>query len=99
MTIDPNQLEVKNNPEAKRFEIVLDDKIALVEYMIAGKNMIFTHTEVPPEFEGMGVANKMAQVALDYAVSEGYKIQAVCPFISLYVQKHPEYQPITWGYF
>lgn len=99
MAIDPSQLEVKNNPEAKRFEVVLDDKIALVEYMIAGQNIIFTHTEVPPEFEGMGVANKMAHHVLEYAVSEGYKVQALCPFISAYVQKHPEYQPITWGYF
>ncbi|MBZ0285843.1 MAG: N-acetyltransferase [Anaerolineae bacterium] len=98
MTIDPNQLEVKHNSEEKRFEVVLGDKIAMVEYMFGGKNMVFTHTEVPPEFEGMGVANKMAHVALEYAKAEGYKVQALCPFISLYVRKHPEYQSITWGY-
>lgn len=98
MTIDPNQLEVSNNPEEKRFEVLLDDKIAMVEYMIAGQNIIFTHTEVPPEFEGLGIAGKMAYVALEYAKAKGYKVQALCPYIASYVAKHPEYQSITWGY-
>jgi len=98
MTIDPNQLEVKHNPEEKRFEVVLEDKMAMVEYMMGGNNIVFTHTEVPPEFEGMGIANKMAHVALQYAKTEGYKIQALCPFIAAYVRKHPEYHSITWGY-
>lgn len=98
MTINVDQLEVKNNPEKKRFEVVVGDKIAVAEYMIAGRNIIFTHTEVPPQFEGMGVANKMAYVALEYAKAEGYKVQALCPFIAAYVAQHPEYQSITWGY-
>ncbi len=98
MTIDPNQLEVKHNPEEKRFKVVLEDKIAMVEYMMGGNNIVFTHTEVPSEFEGMGIANKMAHVALQYAKTEGYKIQALCPFIAAYVRKHPEYHSITWGY-
>jgi uncharacterized protein len=96
--MDLDALQIKNNAEAHRFEAVLDGKTAMVEYMIAGQNMIFTHTEVPPEYEGKGVGNKMAQVALDYAKTEGYKIQALCPFIAAYVRRHPEYHPITWGY-
>jgi len=98
MTIDPNQLEVKNNPQENCFEVVIDGKMAIVEYMIAGNNMVFTHTEVPPEFEGMGVGGKMAYVALEYAKEHGHKVQALCPFIASYVQKHEEYQSITWGY-
>jgi uncharacterized protein len=98
MEIDLDQLEVKNNTEAKRFEIQLGDQLAMAEYMIAGKNIIFSHTEVPPEYEGQGVANKLAKVALDYARDEGYRVQALCPFIALYVRKHEEYQSITWGY-
>jgi uncharacterized protein len=91
--------EVVHNPEAKRFEIALgDNKLGMVEYMRAGGNIIFTHTEVPEEFEGQGIANQLAFVALEYAKTEGFKVQAVCPFIALYVKKHKEYQSITWGY-
>jgi uncharacterized protein len=95
---DPNQIEVKNNVEENRFEVVIDDKIAMVEYMLAGRNIIFTHTEVPPEFEGHGIANRMAYVALEHAKAEGYKVQPLCPFITAYIRKHPEYLPITFGY-
>ncbi|MBZ0296524.1 MAG: N-acetyltransferase [Anaerolineae bacterium] len=98
MSIDSDQLEIKHNPDEHRFEVMLDGKIAMVQYMIAGKNIIFTHTEVPPEFEGLGIGNKMAHVALEYAQAEGYKVQAICPFIAAYIRRHPEYQSITWGY-
>lgn len=96
MNIDT--LEVKHNPEAKRFEVQLDDQLAVVEYMIAGNNIIFTHTEVPRAFEGQGIANRMVKFALDYAVNAGHKIQPLCPIVKLYVDRHPEYQIHSWGY-
>lgn len=93
-------MDIINNQDAMRFEADLGGgKLALIEYMLAGKNIVFTHTEVPPEFEGQGIANQLAYVALEYAQQEGYKIQALCPFVAAYIRKHPEYQPITWGYF
>lgn len=96
--MDASTLDVKHNPEAKRFEVQLGDKIAMVEYMLSGNNMIFTHTEVPQEFEGQGIANHMAKFALDYAVEAGHKIQPLCPLVKRYVDRHPEYQQYSWGY-
>ncbi|HLU08226.1 MAG TPA: GNAT family N-acetyltransferase [Oceanobacillus sp.] len=96
--MDINTLDVKHNPEAKRFEIQLGDQLAMVEYMLAGNNIIFTHTEVPPAFEGQGIANRMVKFALDYAVNAGYKIQPLCPVVKHYVDRHPEYQAHSWGY-
>lgn len=92
-------MDIINNKGAMRFEADLGGKLAIIEYMLAGKNIVFTHTEVPPEFEGQGIANQLAYAALEYAQQEGYKIQALCPFVAAYIRKHPEYQPITWGYF
>lgn len=91
-------LEVKHNPEAHRFEVQLGSEIAMVSYNIAGKNIIFTHTEVPQAYEGRGIAGKMAKFALDYAVENGYKIQPLCPLVKLYVDRNPEYQAHSWGY-
>jgi uncharacterized protein len=96
--IDFDNLQVVHNPTEKRFEVRLGEQIAMTEYMLAGRNIIFTHTEVPPAFEGRGIANKLAHTALEYARTEALKVQALCPFIALYVRKHPEYQSITWGY-
>ncbi len=96
--INVDELEVIHNKAESRFEISLNGQMAQVAYMQAGKNVIFPHTEVPVEFEGQGIAGKIAKTALDWAVDEGYKIQALCPFISAYVKRHPEYHPHTWGY-
>lgn len=96
MEINLDQLEVKHNPEQKRFELQVGDHLALVEYMLANTNIIFTHTEVPPALEGKGVGGKLAKFVLDYAVAQGYKIQPLCPFIAAYVRRHPEYHPHVW---
>lgn len=87
---------VKNNNDLNRFEVDLGDQIAVMEYMRAGNNIIFTHTEVPQAYEGQGIANQMAAVALAYAKSEGLKVQPLCPFVKGYIEKHPEYKEISW---
>lgn len=99
MELDVNTLEVVNNESEFRFEAKLPDgQYAFVEYMRAKANIIYTHTEVPAEYEGLGVANRLAFVAMEYAKDNGLKVQALCPFVDRYVQKHKQYQPITWGY-
>lgn len=98
MDVDVNKLEVINNTAANRFEIQLGDELAILEYMIAGKNIIYSHTEVPKAYGGQGIAGKLAYTAMEFAKAQGYKVQAVCPYVDRYVKKHPEYQSITWGY-
>lgn len=98
MTIDVDKLDVANNTEKSRFEVQVAADLAMIEYEIVGTTIIFTHTEVPTAFEGMGIANKMAKVALNFARDNGYRIQPACPFIAAYIRRHKEYQPITEGY-
>lgn len=96
MGVDVDQLEVKHNPEDKRFEIRVGRQVAFVEYLQAGNNIVFAHTEVPPQLEGQGIGNKLAKFVLDYGVEKGYEIQPLCPFIAAYVKRHPEYKPHLW---
>ena len=58
--IDFSTLQPVNNPDLKRFEIRLGDDVAIIEYMLGGSNITMTHTEVPPAFEGRGIACIMA---------------------------------------
>lgn len=97
MAMNLDNLEVQHNPDEKRFELHLGAAVAFVEYMLAGNNIIFTHTEVPEAFEGQGVGNKLAKHVLDYAVEHGHKIQPLCPFINAYVHRHKEYHAHTWN--
>jgi predicted GNAT family acetyltransferase len=98
IAMDFENITVINNEEKKRFEVKLEDELALMQYQRAGKNIIFTHTEVPVAFEGKGIAGKMAHTALEFAKENGLKIQALCPYVAHYVREHPEYHSITWGY-
>jgi len=92
-------IEVKNNPQASRFEVHLgDNKLAQIAYMMEGDVMIFVHTEVPKEFGGRGIADKMAYTALEYAKAQHYQVMALCPFVKAYIERHPEYKSITIDY-
>lgn len=96
--IDISTLEVVNNRAEHRYEIVLGDDAAVCYYRLTNGGIIFIHTEVPPVFEGKGVAGKLAKAALDDAVRLGLKIEPQCPYIKKYIERHPEYQPYTRGH-
>jgi predicted GNAT family acetyltransferase len=66
--------------------------IGFAEYKSRPDKITFTHTEVEPEFEGQGIASRLARAALDDAVAQGVTIGVVCPFVRSYVHRHPEYQ-------
>jgi predicted GNAT family acetyltransferase len=96
--IDPASLNVTQNSAENRFEIAIDDAVAFAEYRLAGRTIIFTHTEVPPIFEGQGIGSRLVKGALDAAVEQGLRIEPQCPFVEAYIRRHPEYQPHTRGY-
>jgi predicted GNAT family acetyltransferase len=98
MSGDAENLIVRNNEAAKRFEIDVDGKLAILEYIPAGRNISYTHTEVPRELEGMGIGGKLARHALEFARDNDLKVIPICPFVTSYLRRHPDYQPLVFGY-
>ena len=90
-----DSVAVTNNEAKRQFEAEVDGAVAVAQYTLAGDRIIFTHTEVPPEMEGQGVAGKLVRTALDHARAEGLAIQPLCPFVRSYIQRHPEYQDLV----
>ena len=97
MKINLDEVKIENNQDARRFETKVGDYFALIDYIPAGQNIVFTHTEVPKVFEGQGVASKMAKTALEYAKENNLQVIPLCPFVAGYIRKHPEYQPLVWN--
>lgn len=96
MSIDVNTLDVKNNREQNRFEIDLGGgKLAVAEYRLRNQVYIFTHTEVPPEFGGLGIGNRLAKAALESVRAAGFRVLPLCPFIKGYIARHADYQPLV----
>lgn len=95
MDVNFNDVVVANNEAEQRFEVKVAGQIAVAEYKRSGTNIIFTHTEVPPAFEGHGVASKIAHTALDHARAEKLTVVPLCPFIASYIRRHTEYRSLV----
>ncbi len=92
MPPDLSDVFVNHNIPRNRFEVDLDDDHqAVLIYMIKAGLFVMLHTEVPPQFEGRGIAGKMAKEALQFAAREGLKVRSYCTFTTRYIERHPEY--------
>jgi uncharacterized protein len=79
-----------------QFEIERDGEISFLAYEIDGEGWIsLLHTQVPLALRGRGIANELAQLALEYAKAHQLKVDVVCPIVFHFLTKHPEYKPLV----
>lgn len=88
---------VTDNPEQSRYEAVVDGELAgFSQYHLTKSSIVFTHTEILPEFKGHGVGSALARSALDDVRAKGERdVVPVCPFIHGYIDDHPEYADLV----
>ena len=86
---------VVHNEAAGRFELKLGDEgtdLGVLDYRRSGDSIIFTHTGVPPAYEGRGYGGLLARAGLEYARSAGLKVVPLCSFIAAFIKRNPQYQ-------
>jgi hypothetical protein len=86
--------EVAHNTEANRFEISVDGHLAVLNYILKGDIIIFTHTGVPPAIGNRGLGSKLVETGLNYARENELKARSTCWFVSKYIRRNPEYQDL-----
>jgi predicted GNAT family acetyltransferase len=91
MQIELDEIIVKNNSAESRFEVRVDEHLAVIDYYREGNEIVFTHTGVPDALGGQGLAGKMAKTALEHAKSNGLDVVPNCPFVRAYIRRHSEY--------
>ena len=92
----PQAVEVRDNPEASRYEIHLGGRlVGFSAYVVRPTRLVFTHTEVADALEGQGLGSKLARGALDDVRRRGQRITPRCPFIAAYIRRHPEYADLV----
>jgi len=93
--VNLDDVTVTHNEEAQRFELLVDGHLALSTYRRFPGRIVLNHTEVPPPLEGHGLAAKLARFALDFARVSHLRVVPLCPYISNFIRKHPEYQDLV----
>ncbi|MBW8484514.1 GNAT family N-acetyltransferase [Actinomadura parmotrematis] len=88
--------EITDNAAANRYEIREDGALAgFAEYVLRDGEIVFTHTEVDPSFEGKGVGGALARGALDDVRTRDLAVVPQCPFIKSWIDKHPDYRDLV----
>lgn len=90
----PSEIVVQHNVGAKRFEALVDGYLSVVDYTFEGEAVVFTHTFVPPELRGRGMAEKLARAALAWAATEKRRIVPACSYVETFVRRHAEFQTL-----
>ncbi len=87
--------QVQHNQSANRYEMEVGGKTMVAEYRRVGDVLTFTHTKVPREPEGQGIASDLIAGALADVRSQGLKIIPECPYVAGYIERHPDLQDLV----
>jgi predicted GNAT family acetyltransferase len=84
---------VHHDLSARRFEITIDGAHCVLDYTlaegVATNVMTITHTEVPAEIGGQGIASALMQAAMSAARSNAWKVIPACSYADTWVRRHP----------
>ena len=90
-------ITVRHNAAASRYEAEVAGHLAVVEYVVEGGRVVFTHTLVPPELRSRGIAEKLVRAALEDARLQGKRVVPQCTYVARFLQRTPEFQSLADG--
>jgi len=81
--------------ERQRYEILLGGEVAgVLYYRRHGGRVELMHTEIEQSFSGQGLAGRLASAALEDARARATPVAVTCPFVTSYLERHPEYSDL-----
>jgi uncharacterized protein len=89
---------IQHDRRAHRFETHVEGARCELDYTLtpgAGSDiMTITHTGVPAEVGGRGIAAALVEAALNAAREEGWKVVPACSYAAVWMQRHPAYRDL-----
>ncbi len=93
---------VRDVPQEQRYEIAVAGRRAGFAAYVdrpggegGGQRRVFTHTEIDDAYAGQGLGGVLVRSALDAVRASGRRVVPVCPFVSAYLKRHPEYDDLV----
>jgi predicted GNAT family acetyltransferase len=93
----PTGASIRHDPQAGRFETVVDGLRCELDYRLDGRVMRIHHTGVHPGLEGRGIAAALVSAAVAHARAEGLGIQPLCSYVRAWLRRHPEHADLVSG--
>ena len=94
MNAPRQDVTVSHNSAESRFEAIVDGHLCVADYHMRGGEMVMTHTFVPPELRGRGIAEKLVRTVLEHGKTNKLRVVPACSYVDIYIQRHAEYQPL-----
>ena len=81
-------VDVVHQQDRSRFEAQVEGQTAYLTYEKDGGTVAMTHTIVPREIEGRGIAGELSRTAVDWARGQGLQIDPQCSYVRSWLRKH-----------
>jgi predicted GNAT family acetyltransferase len=78
-----------HDPAAHQFRIEVDGHRAVLDYTLTDAVMTITHTGVPADIGGRGIAAELMRAALAVAREHHWSVDPLCSYAAAYLKKHP----------
>ena len=79
---------MSHDQNASQFSAEVDGHHAELDYTVADGVMTITHTRVPREIGGRGIAAELMRAALQVAAERGLVVNPACSYAAAYMRKH-----------
>ena len=87
--------KIDHQPGSSRFSAELDGRQGTLAYRSGPGILELTHTYVPDEIAGRGVAGALVEAALEHARRERLKVVPSCSYAAAYIARHPQYADLV----
>lgn len=89
---------VRDAPERSRYELVDGEEVVgFADYGLADDVLTLPHVEVDPARRGQSLGAELVRAMLDDARRRGLRVRPLCPFVRVFVRRHPEYEDLVAG--
>jgi len=85
-----NNYELVHNATECQYEYHIEGHLARIIYEEKDGVLHLTHTYVPEELGGRGIAGVLVKAVMDDIEKRALKMKPGCSYIVSYVEKHPE---------
>ena len=89
------EINIVHEEKYQQFTVALGEDEAELAYALPAAGEInFTHTYVPENARGRGIANKLIKEGLRYAQKNDFKVTASCPIVAAFLEQHTDYRTL-----